>query len=195
MEVKEAPVRGVRAVVGRLFGGRSKARAKADKVTVNAPESSHVKVIDTDAPQTEAPAAEAVATAAAPETVVPEAAAPETANPEAEASAPATPEAEAPAPQTAAPETVSPDAKAPVAEETAAPEAAEAADVVLPLANYDTLTVASLRARLRTLSIDDLVVLISYEKSHEGREEVVGMFERRKAKIIAGETSSFQAVK
>jgi hypothetical protein len=179
MEVKEAPVRGVRAVVGRLFGGKGKARAKAEKVTANAPELSHVKVIDNEA---EAPAAEAVVTEApAAEALVAEAvvteAAPETA-----------------APETAAPETAAPDAEAPAAE--AATEAkAEAADVVLPLANYDTLTVASLRARLRTLSIDDLVVLISYEKAHGGREDVLGMFERRKAKIIAGETSSFQAVK
>jgi hypothetical protein len=176
MEVKEAPVRGVRAVVGRLFGGKGKARAKAEKATASAPEPSHVKVIDNE---TEAPAAEAVVTEAAPETVAPETAAPEAGAPEAEA---------------AAPETKSPDAEAPAAE--AATEAkAEAADVVLPLANYDTLTVASLRARLRTLTIDDLVVLINYEKAHEGRGDVVGMFERRKAKIIAGETSSFQAVK
>ena len=174
MEVKEAPVRGVRAVVGRLFGGKGKARAKAEKATANAPEVSHVKVIDNEA---EATAAEAVVT---------------------EATAAEAPAAEAvvteAAPETAAPETTSPDAEAPAAE--AATEAkAEAADVVLPLANYDTLTVASLRARLRTLTIDDLVVLINYEKAHEGRGDVVGMFERRKAKIIAGETSSFQAVK
>jgi len=176
MEVKEAPARGMLAVVGRLFGGKGKARAKADKPTANGPEVSHVKVIDNE---TEAPAAEAVATETAPETVTPETAAPETATPEAEAA----PAAEA------EPETETPEAAAPVAAE------AEAAEVALPLANYDTLTVASLRARLRTLSVDDLVVLIDYEKAHEGREDVVGMFERRKAKIIAGETSSFQAVK
>ncbi|HUN36043.1 MAG TPA: hypothetical protein VMU95_28935 [Trebonia sp.] len=177
MEVKEAPARGVRAVVGRLFGGKGKARAKAEKATANGPEVSHVKVIDNE---TEAPAAEAVVTEAAPETAAPETETPETAAPE--AAAPATETPEPAAPETAAPETVT-------------PETAEATEVALPLANYDTLTVASLRARLRTLSVDDLVVLINYEKAHEGRDEVVGMFERRKAKIIAGETSSFQAVK
>ncbi|HTU75452.1 MAG TPA: hypothetical protein VMG38_18215 [Trebonia sp.] len=169
METKEAPARGVRAVMGRLFGGKGKARPSADKAKATAPDAGHVKVIET-----EAPAAEAVVT---------EAAAPEAAATKTEAA----PETVAPATETAAPESVA-------GPETAAPEAA-AADVVLPLANYDTLTVASLRARLRTLSVDDLVVLISYEKAHEGREDVVGMFERRKAKIIAGETSSFQAVK
>jgi hypothetical protein len=168
MEVKEAPARGVRAVVGRLFGGKGKARAKADKVTASTPDVTHVKVIENEAPVAEAP-----------ETAVPEA--------PAEAVVAAEPAAAAPA------------AEEPVAPVAAAPESTEAtaetADVVLPLANYDTLTVASLRARLRTLTVDDLVVLITYEKAHEGREEVVGMFERRKAKIIAGETSSFQAVK
>lgn len=168
MEVKEAPARGVLAVVGRLFGGKGKARAKVEKAAANGPDVSHVKVIDNE---TEAPAAEAVVTEA----------------PAAEAV-----ETETPAPAA--------EAEAEAVAETVAPEAAkeaeaEAAEVVLPLANYDTLTVASLRARLRTLSIDDLVVLIDYEKAHEGREDVVGMFERRKAKIIAGETSSFQAVK
>jgi hypothetical protein len=165
MEVKEAPARGVRAVVGRLFGGKGKTRAKADadKVTANTPDVTHVKVIENEAPAAEVEAPETAVSEAPAEPVVVEAAA---AEPE-----------------------------APAAEEATAPESTEATDVVLPLANYDTLTVASLRARLRTLTVDDLVVLINYEKAHEGREEVVGMFERRKAKIIAGETSSFQAVK
>ena len=64
----------------------------------------------------------------------------------------------------------------------------------LPLANYDTLTVASLRARLRTLTVPQLRILLDYEKAHQGREEVIGMFERRIAKIVAGETTSFPAV-
>jgi hypothetical protein len=179
MEVKEAPARGVRAVMGRLFGGKGKARAKAEKVTASAPDVTHVKVIETEATETETAPKTAASEAVATETVVSE--------------APADPVV-APA-ATAGPETTSPDAEAPAAEEATIPDSTEAADVVLPLANYDTLTVASLRARLRTLTVDDLVVLINYEKAHEGREDVVGMFERRKAKIIAGETSSFQAVK
>ena len=77
--------------------------------------------------------------------------------------------------------------------EAASPETEASAD--LPLANYDTLTVASLRARLRNLSPGQLSILIDYEKAHAGREEVVGMYERRIAKIKAGETTSFQAVK
>jgi hypothetical protein len=75
---------------------------------------------------------------------------------------------------TAEPETV-----ADVAETTAETEAASA----LPLANYDELSVASLRARLRNLSVEQLTQLIGYEKGHAGRADVIAMFERRIAKV------------
>jgi hypothetical protein len=78
------------------------------------------------------------------------------------------------------------------AAETATPAAGASGE--LPLANYDTLTVASLRARLRTLTVPQLRILLDYEKAHQGREEVSGMFERRIAKIVAGETTSFPVV-
>ena len=68
-----------------------------------------------------------------------------------------------------------------VAETTAAPVSEEAA--ALPLPNYDELSIASLRARLRNLSADQLTVLISYEKSHADRADVIAMFERRIAKL------------
>ncbi len=61
---------------------------------------------------------------------------------------------------------------------------AAAAD--LPLANYDELTVASLRARLRNLSADQLGQLIEYEKGHAARPDVITMFERRIDKISEG---------
>ena len=180
MEVKEAPTRGLRAVFAgfsRALGGRRKDTA-APAATAKAPaagDSGHVKVVDTE--ETVAPGTAAPETTAAPESVAgPEAVAPETVTPEA---APQAVAAEAPA------------AEAAVAE-TAAP-AAEASDE-LPLANYDTLTVASLRARLRTLTVPQLRILVDYEKAHQGREEVTGMFERRIAKIVAGETASFPAV-
>jgi len=105
-----------------------------------------------------------------------------------------TPETTAAPETSAAPEAVTPEA--PAAETTVAETAAPAADASdeLPLANYDTLTVASLRARLRTLSVPQLRILVDYENAHQGREEVTGMFERRIAKIVAGETASFPAV-
>jgi hypothetical protein len=55
-----------------------------------------------------------------------------------------------------------------------------------PLPNYDELTVASLRARLRNLSVDQVRELAEYERTHAGRPEVISMFERRVAKLEAG---------
>jgi hypothetical protein len=55
----------------------------------------------------------------------------------------------------------------------------------LPLANYDELTLASLRARLRNLSVGQLNQLVEYEKSHAARADVITMFERRIAKVQA----------
>ena len=55
--------------------------------------------------------------------------------------------------------------------------------VVLPLANYDELTVASLRARLRNLSVEQLTEILDYEKAHAARPDVISMFERRIAKV------------
>ena len=76
-------------------------------------------------------------------------------------------------PETVVAETVTP--------ETVTPETSAA----LPLANYDESTVASLRARLRNLSAEQLTQLIEYEKGHAARADVISMFERRIAKIEA----------
>ena len=56
----------------------------------------------------------------------------------------------------------------------------------LPLANYDELSVASLRARLRNLSNDDLTQLMTYEKAHQNRPEVIKMFQNRLIKMTTG---------
>ena len=99
----------------------------------------------------------------APETVTPE----DTATPETMA-----PETSA-APETMVPDTVTPE------------ETVPAATGALPLANYDESSVASLRARLRNLSSEQLAQLIDYEKSHAARADVITMFERRIAKLAA----------
>ena len=123
-----------------------------------------------------------------PETAVPETAVPETAVPETVPSAPVEPEA-------AAPEPVAPEVKpeAPVSSgghvrllppDEVPAAAAPAGD--LPVPNYDDLSVASLRARLRNLSADQISQLIDYEKSHAGRADVITMFERRIAKLAEG---------
>jgi hypothetical protein len=185
MEVKEAPARGLRAVFagfGRALGGRRKG-ATAPTATAEAGDSGHVKVLapeEAATPETRAAETTAAETATA-ESVVVETVAVETVVVEA-----VTPEAE---PQAVAAEAV--------VAETAAAETATPAEPgdALPLANYETLTVASLRARLRTLTVPQLRILIEYENAHQGRDEVTGMFERRIAKIVAGETTGFPAVK
>jgi hypothetical protein len=72
-----------------------------------------------------------------------------------------------------------------------APPVAEAApaapgQAALPVPNYDDLTLASLRARLRNLDQSQVRVLLDYEKAHAGRPDVLTMYERRIAKLESG---------
>jgi hypothetical protein len=131
----------------------------------------------------EAPAAAATPapedTAAAEDTATPETVAPETVDPETVAlQTVAAPEATA----TAEPET----SAAPEADAGPATSAATEPSGALPLANYDELSVASLRARLRNLTNDDLTQLMAYEKAHQDRPEVIKMFQNRLAKMTTG---------
>ena len=59
------------------------------------------------------------------------------------------------------------------------------ASEALPVPNYDLLSVASLRARLRVLDADQVQALLDYEKAHESRPDVITMFERRLTKLGA----------
>ena len=133
-----------------------------------------------------------------PETVTPETVTPETVTPETVTPETVTPETVTPetvTPETVTPETVTPETVTPemggghvkLLPGEAAPAAAPAASTeALPLPNYDDLTIASLRARLRNLSADQLAQLVDYEKSHANRADVVQMFERRIAKLAEG---------
>lgn len=56
-----------------------------------------------------------------------------------------------------------------------------------PIPGYDDFSLASLRARLRGLSAGQLRKLVDYERSHANRDDVVTMFERRIAKLEAGD--------
>jgi hypothetical protein len=210
MQVMEAPVRvlkGLAAGAGKIIGvaDRRKARAAAAKAATAEPAaaeavaaqaapagpqtSGNVKVVTPEPAAAEAEAApEAVAAPeaeAAPEAVVTEPAAAEAAAPTAGEPAPARPEKAA-----AKKAPAKKDAKPAVDSGTAGDATSE-----LPLANYDELTVNSLRARMTKLSPGQLTVLIEYEKAHQGREDVIGMFERRITRINSGQTTSFQAVK
>jgi hypothetical protein len=62
-----------------------------------------------------------------------------------------------------------------------------------PLPNYDELSVASLRARLRYLDVAQLRQLADYEKGHAGRAEVITMFERRVSKLEAEASGAAEA--
>ena len=98
------------------------------------------------------------------------------------------PEGPSPAAERAslAPEDASTAVPAPAANDTAAREVNGTAAAALPLPAYDTLSLASIRARLRTLDVAQLRVLANYEATHAERPDVLGMLERRIEKLEAG---------
>ena len=150
-------------------------------------------VAETVAPETVAPETVAPETVA-PETVAPETVVAETVAPEAEPEVPVTagghvkllPSDAAPAAPAAATAPAAPSAAPETPAVPEAPEAPAVPAVALPLPNYDDLSIASLRARLRNLSAEQLSQLIEYEKGHAGRTDVITMFERRIAKLAEG---------
>ena len=80
-------------------------------------------------------------------------------------------------------------AEVPVPEAGAHPAGATAptaGEPDLPLPNYDELSIASLRARLRNLDITQVRQLAEYERAHAARADVLGMLERRIVKLEAG---------
>lgn len=70
---------------------------------------------------------------------------------------------------------------------TEAREAAEPAGgaAELPVPNYDTLTLPSIRARLRRLTIEQVRELRAYESANANRPEFVRMYDNRIAKLEA----------
>ena len=79
-------------------------------------------------------------------------------------------------------------ARQPAARAAEAPAAAvPAAEAGPPIANYGELSVASLRARLRGLTVVQVREVIAYERANANRPEVIAMFERRMAKLQAPE--------
>ena len=159
--VKESPASALRA----MFAGIGSMLFVKDKIRHKADAGNSTPATEAAAPATAA----AAETPAAPEPAVAEPVTPET----------VTPETTAVPDVSAGPET------------TAAPEATVApAAAALPLANYDELTIASLRARLRNLSAEQLTELIGYEREHANREDVISMFERRITKLNLGLTQA-----
>ena len=174
-KVKEGPASALRA----MFAGVGSLLSAVDKVRGKSAAQAPAPAAASPAPAPTAAAAPE-ATAEAEAVAEPATVAAETATPE-ETPAPETVAAETVAAETsAAPETVTPETSA-APESTIAPEAT----AELPLANYDESTVASLRARLRNLSVEQLNQLLEYEKGHAARADVISMFERRIAKVEA----------
>ncbi len=56
-----------------------------------------------------------------------------------------------------------------------------------PLPGYSDLTVASLRARMRGKSAEQISAFLAFEQATAARPEVVRMYENRLAKLQAGE--------
>jgi hypothetical protein len=59
--------------------------------------------------------------------------------------------------------------------------------VELPVPNYDDLSLASLRARLRNLGSAQVLLLLDYETAHAARPAVLAMYERRISKLQTGQ--------
>ena len=70
-----------------------------------------------------------------------------------------------------------------VVEQASAGSSASVGHDDLPLPDYDHMTLGSLRGRLRALSVDQLVTIRTYEKSHADRLPVVTMLDNRIAKL------------
>jgi hypothetical protein len=172
-QMKERPASMLRAMFagfGSLLSVMDKVRSKsAPSPQTTAPETTEAE------PKTTGKAPEAAAEPAAPAATEPPAESPTVTEPAAVTAQEPTAE-----PVVVVAEVVEPEA---VVVETvvAEPETGSA----LPLVNYDESSVASLRARLRNLSVAQLTQLVEYEKSHADRADVIAMFERRIAKVEA----------
>ncbi len=99
----------------------------------------------------------------------------------------AAPEATTPGPVPEAPVGAVPEAPAgakPEAPVGAVPDTpAGAAAAGEPLPSYSELSIASIRARLRNLSADQVRELVVYEKAHAARADFITTFERRIVKL------------
>jgi hypothetical protein len=198
MRVKEAPAQALRAVfggIGSLLSVGDKIRNKPAASETSASAESVTPETTTVTPETTTVTPETTTVTPETTTVTPETT---TVTPETTTVTPetttVTPESTTVTPETTTvtPETttVTPETTTVTPETTTVTPEASA----LPLANYDALSVASLRARLRNLSVDQLGQLIDYEKAHADRAEVITMFERRITKLNLGLTQALPKV-
>jgi hypothetical protein len=184
--MKEAPAHALRAV----FAGIGQALLVSDRVRRrfrDGEQEPHAEPVTSPPPAT-VPPATAEATAPAPAAAKPAptpapgpAAAPRpSAPPSPPSGAEPAPSGAEPAPSGAAPAPSGPTAPSAVDRGT---ESGTASAPEPPLPNYDELSIASLRARMRGLDVSQLRNLIMYEKAHAARDDVIAMFERRITKL------------
>ena len=179
--IKEAPAQALRGV----FAGIGQVLLIADRLRNKTPASQHVPPVR--APEPSETRADPATSAAAP---TPQA-------PPAPAAAPAPAATTAPSAPPAGRVTEARDfdktgnVRLLTSEEAGAAGTAPTADATAsedaPLPNYDELSVASLRARLRNLDAAQVKQLAEYEGAHAARADVITMFERRIAKLEAGD--------
>lgn len=162
-------------------GQRAAAGPKDESRWRSLDETGNVRLLSEEDASQAAASAEATAGAEAATAV---AEAPALAEPSSDVETPS--ETAAPA-ATAAPAEAEPSAVAEVPAD-AQPPAASTREAALPVPNYDDLSVASLRARLRNLDTAQVRALLDYEKANAGRAAVLTMFERRIAKLESQET-------
>lgn len=188
--IKEAPAMALRAV----FAGIGQVLLAVDKLRndvldkASAPPARPGQPARTAGPVASEAAGNVAALRPEPATPPAQAQAPAQAQGPAQAQAPAAPAPAQPAAPPAAPAqpaSVEPPAPKPAASEPAA-AATTAGTGTAPLPNYEELTIASLRARLRSMDAAQVRALLGYERAHANREAVVAMYERRLAKIAAG---------
>jgi hypothetical protein len=159
--------------------------ARAQRATARRAERPARSVPERTTPQAAAPKA-AAPKPAAPKAAAPKAAAPKAAAPKAAAPKAATPKKPAAKKTDAKSSTgTGSTAKSGTAKSGAAKsgvnKSATAAD--LPVPDYDSASLASVRARLRNLTQADLRKLRSYEKSHAARPEFITLYDNRLAKL------------
>jgi hypothetical protein len=61
----------------------------------------------------------------------------------------------------------------------------------LPIPDFDHITLGSLRARLRSLSLQELATLRGWEKSHGHRAPVITLLDNRIARVASAETAAY----
>jgi hypothetical protein len=183
--VKEAPAQALRAV----FSGIGQVLLVADRIKNRGAEPERAR------PVAAAPAAQSGSGQAAPTSPTQRRSLDQTGNVRLLSEEdPAEPTAEAEpavAPPGATEQAAEPPAAEPPADQTvmefptteAVAQTPAAEQAALPVPNYDDLSVASLRARLRNLDQSQVRMLLDYEKAHAGRADVLTMFERRITKL------------